>query len=193
MPSRLYKKTGKHLGVFDNADDATTYAKQLHESQAQQYWRRTAKADHQGRHASGRVARTPFAAAPMMRPAPRSTCRKSTPKCARPRNRSTKSIATIRCSCKRRWATSRAAAEGSHFSGNRGRLLVRLRSSGGLLSRPGARKPRQKGRAAAARRFHRPDQPARNRPGQAARGLRSEKPRCRQRHRQRAKRDRPAL
>ncbi|MCZ8545076.1 phage tail tip lysozyme [Mesorhizobium qingshengii] len=34
---KTYKKTGKHLGVFDNADDATAYAKQLHESQAQQY------------------------------------------------------------------------------------------------------------------------------------------------------------
>lgn len=34
---KVYKKTGKHLGVFDNADDATAYAKQLHESQAQQY------------------------------------------------------------------------------------------------------------------------------------------------------------
>ncbi len=34
---KAYKKTGKHLGVFDNANDATAYAKQLHESQAQQY------------------------------------------------------------------------------------------------------------------------------------------------------------
>ena len=34
---KAYKKTGKHLGVFDNADDATTYAKSLHESQAQFY------------------------------------------------------------------------------------------------------------------------------------------------------------
>lgn len=32
-----YRKTGKHLGVFDNADDATAYAKSLHESQAQFY------------------------------------------------------------------------------------------------------------------------------------------------------------
>lgn len=29
-----FHKTGKHLGIFRNADDATAYAKQLHESQA---------------------------------------------------------------------------------------------------------------------------------------------------------------
>ncbi|ESY16128.1 phage tail tip lysozyme [Mesorhizobium sp. LNJC391B00] len=34
---KLYRKTGQHLGKFDNADDATTYAKSLHESQAQFY------------------------------------------------------------------------------------------------------------------------------------------------------------
>jgi len=33
----LYRKTGQHLGKFDNAADATSYAKQLHESQAQFY------------------------------------------------------------------------------------------------------------------------------------------------------------
>lgn len=32
-----YGRTGKHLGIFDNADDATAYAKQLHEDQAQEY------------------------------------------------------------------------------------------------------------------------------------------------------------
>ncbi|ESZ25493.1 hypothetical protein [Mesorhizobium sp. L2C066B000] len=32
-----YGRTGKHLGIFDNPDDATTYAKSLHESQAQFY------------------------------------------------------------------------------------------------------------------------------------------------------------
>jgi hypothetical protein len=33
----LYHKTGQHLGKFDNANDATAYAKQLHESQAAFY------------------------------------------------------------------------------------------------------------------------------------------------------------
>ncbi|MBL1569880.1 hypothetical protein ELC65_29255, partial [Klebsiella pneumoniae] len=29
----LYEKTGKHLGIFDNPDDATAYAEKLHEQQ----------------------------------------------------------------------------------------------------------------------------------------------------------------
>lgn len=33
----LYRKTGKHLGIFDTPDAATAYAKQLHESQDAQY------------------------------------------------------------------------------------------------------------------------------------------------------------
>jgi len=33
----LYHKTGKHLGKFDNADDATAYAQDLHNAQAKQY------------------------------------------------------------------------------------------------------------------------------------------------------------
>lgn len=32
-----YKKTGKHLGIFDNEADANAYAQQLHEQQAKQY------------------------------------------------------------------------------------------------------------------------------------------------------------
>lgn len=32
-----YRKTGKHLGIFDNPDDATAYAKSLHEDQANEY------------------------------------------------------------------------------------------------------------------------------------------------------------
>jgi hypothetical protein len=34
---KLYRKTGQHLGKFDNADDATAYAESLHESQAKFY------------------------------------------------------------------------------------------------------------------------------------------------------------
>ncbi len=33
----LYEKTGKHLGIFDNPDDATAYAEKLHEQQDQYY------------------------------------------------------------------------------------------------------------------------------------------------------------
>ena len=33
----LYYKTGQHLGKFDNPDDATTYAKKLHNQQAKYY------------------------------------------------------------------------------------------------------------------------------------------------------------
>ncbi|TIQ95484.1 transglycosylase SLT domain-containing protein [Mesorhizobium sp.] len=33
----LYRKTGQHLGKFDNVDDATAYAQTLHENQAKQY------------------------------------------------------------------------------------------------------------------------------------------------------------
>lgn len=32
-----FRDTGQHLGIFDNPDDATAYAKALHESQAKQY------------------------------------------------------------------------------------------------------------------------------------------------------------
>lgn len=33
----LYRKTGQHLGIFKNADDATAYAKQLHADQEKRY------------------------------------------------------------------------------------------------------------------------------------------------------------
>lgn len=33
----LYEKTGKHLGIFDNPEDATAYAEKLHEQQDQYY------------------------------------------------------------------------------------------------------------------------------------------------------------
>lgn len=32
-----YRRTGKHLGIFDNPDDATAYAQNLHNDQAQEY------------------------------------------------------------------------------------------------------------------------------------------------------------
>jgi hypothetical protein len=32
-----YYKTGKHLGIFNNADNATEYAQNLHQQQAKQY------------------------------------------------------------------------------------------------------------------------------------------------------------
>ena len=32
-----YEKTGRHLGIFDSPENATSYAKQLHEDQARQY------------------------------------------------------------------------------------------------------------------------------------------------------------
>lgn len=32
-----YRRTGKHLGIFDNPDDATAYARNLHNEQAQEY------------------------------------------------------------------------------------------------------------------------------------------------------------
>jgi len=32
-----YRRTGRHLGIFDNPDDATTYAQNLHNEQAQEY------------------------------------------------------------------------------------------------------------------------------------------------------------
>lgn len=32
-----FRKTKKHLGVFETPDDATNYAKRLHEEQAKQY------------------------------------------------------------------------------------------------------------------------------------------------------------
>ncbi|QND67636.1 transglycosylase SLT domain-containing protein [Mesorhizobium loti] len=34
---KLYRQTGKHLGKFDNAEDATAYAQDLHNAQAKQY------------------------------------------------------------------------------------------------------------------------------------------------------------
>ncbi|MBU0522692.1 MAG: hypothetical protein KKC24_23880 [Gammaproteobacteria bacterium] len=34
---KAYQKTGKHLGKFDNPEDATAYAESLHEQQAKQY------------------------------------------------------------------------------------------------------------------------------------------------------------
>lgn len=34
---QLYRKTGQHLGKFDTPDNATAYAKKLHEAQAKYY------------------------------------------------------------------------------------------------------------------------------------------------------------
>ena len=33
----LFKKSGKHLGIFKTSDEATAYAERLHEDQAKQY------------------------------------------------------------------------------------------------------------------------------------------------------------
>jgi tryptophan synthase beta subunit len=35
----MFKRSGKHLGAFDSPENATAYAQQLHEQQAQQYVR----------------------------------------------------------------------------------------------------------------------------------------------------------
>ena len=34
---KLFKTTGQHLGIFDTPENATKYAKQLHEQQAREY------------------------------------------------------------------------------------------------------------------------------------------------------------
>lgn len=36
----VYRRTGKHLGMFKTPADATAYAKRLHEQQAEAYGRR---------------------------------------------------------------------------------------------------------------------------------------------------------
>ncbi len=43
----LYEKTGKHLGIFDNPDDATAYAEKLHDQQ-DEYYVRGDKGDARG-------------------------------------------------------------------------------------------------------------------------------------------------
>ncbi|WP_234103620.1 hypothetical protein [Citrobacter portucalensis] len=43
----LYEKTGKHLGIFDNPEDATSYAEKLHEQQ-DQYYAKGEKGDARG-------------------------------------------------------------------------------------------------------------------------------------------------
>lgn len=43
----LYEKTGKHLGIFDNPDDATAYAEKLHDQQ-DQYYVKGGKGDARG-------------------------------------------------------------------------------------------------------------------------------------------------
>lgn len=44
----LYEKTGKHLGVFDNPDDATAYAEKLHDQQDDYYVRGGAGSESRG-------------------------------------------------------------------------------------------------------------------------------------------------
>jgi len=34
---KRYRETGEHLGIFDTPDNATAYAKSLHEDQAKEY------------------------------------------------------------------------------------------------------------------------------------------------------------
>ncbi|EPC9456074.1 MULTISPECIES: hypothetical protein [Enterobacteriaceae] len=43
----LYEKTGKHLGIFDNPEDATSYAEKLHEQQ-DKYYAKGEKGDARG-------------------------------------------------------------------------------------------------------------------------------------------------
>ena len=43
-----FMKTGKHLGMFDNPNDATAYAESLHNQQADEYLPRQSPAQQQG-------------------------------------------------------------------------------------------------------------------------------------------------
>jgi hypothetical protein len=62
-----YRKTGRHLGIFDTPDNATAYAKSLHEDQAKEYG---AKAPQMPWWASGDMSKMFPGASPAPAPAP---------------------------------------------------------------------------------------------------------------------------
>jgi len=61
---KTFQQTGKHLGMFDTPEHATTYAKQLHEDQAKRYGSAAASAPDYAALAREAGGETPAATAP---------------------------------------------------------------------------------------------------------------------------------